>query len=110
MTMVPEAWQNDYNMEPKKRDFYNWSAFAMEPWDGPGMCAAKIYIHQVVSQIRLYCSLSHVASSVASHVASCLVFQFLPFQVWVFLLSNVCQRRSHGFIRGGADILVCKHL
>ena len=35
--MIPEAWQNDQYMDPDKRDFYRWSAFAMEPWDGPGM-------------------------------------------------------------------------
>ena len=36
MTMVPEAWQNDTNMPANKKAFYQWSAFAMEPWDGPG--------------------------------------------------------------------------
>jgi glutamate synthase domain-containing protein 1 len=36
MTMVPEAWQNDKNMSAEKKAFYHWSAFAMEPWDGPG--------------------------------------------------------------------------
>lgn len=35
--MVPEAWQNDKYMSPDKRAFYRWSAFAMEPWDGPGL-------------------------------------------------------------------------
>ena len=37
MTMVPEAWQNDTNMPTNKKDFYRWSAYAMEPWDGPGI-------------------------------------------------------------------------
>ncbi|XP_018022904.1 glutamate synthase [NADH] isoform X2 [Hyalella azteca] len=37
MTMVPEAWQNDPNMHPEKRDFYRWAACAMEPWDGPAL-------------------------------------------------------------------------
>lgn len=37
MTMVPEAWQNDKNMSAEKKAFYRWSAFAMEPWDGPGI-------------------------------------------------------------------------
>ncbi|GLG95437.1 NADPH:adrenodoxin oxidoreductase, mitochondrial [Gryllus bimaculatus] len=37
MTMVPEAWQNDITMPPEKRDFYHWSACAMEPWDGPAL-------------------------------------------------------------------------
>lgn len=37
MTMVPEAWQNDKTMPADKRDFYHWSACAMEPWDGPAL-------------------------------------------------------------------------
>ncbi|PSN33244.1 hypothetical protein C0J52_22643 [Blattella germanica] len=37
MTMVPEAWQNDQTMPSDKRDFYHWSACAMEPWDGPAL-------------------------------------------------------------------------
>nr|CAD7402429.1 unnamed protein product [Timema poppensis] len=37
MTMVPEAWQNDKTMPKEKRDFYHWSACAMEPWDGPAL-------------------------------------------------------------------------
>ncbi|XP_075232703.1 uncharacterized protein LOC142331019 isoform X2 [Lycorma delicatula] len=37
MTMVPEAWQNDQTMPVEKRDFYHWSACAMEPWDGPAL-------------------------------------------------------------------------
>ena len=36
ITMVPEAWQNDKTMSGEKKDFYRWSAFSMEPWDGPG--------------------------------------------------------------------------
>ncbi|KAK7108161.1 hypothetical protein V1264_015947 [Littorina saxatilis] len=37
MTMVPEAWQNDKNMSDEKIAFYRWSAFGMEPWDGPAL-------------------------------------------------------------------------
>ncbi|XP_052242063.1 uncharacterized protein LOC127852221 isoform X2 [Dreissena polymorpha] len=37
MTMVPEAWQNDKTMPPEKKAYYRWSAFAMEPWDGPAL-------------------------------------------------------------------------
>lgn len=37
MTMVPEAWQNDNTMPQEKRDFYNWAACTMEPWDGPAL-------------------------------------------------------------------------
>ena len=35
--MVPEAWQNDKLMPDDKKAFYLWSAFAMEPWDGPAL-------------------------------------------------------------------------
>ncbi|KAL5281967.1 hypothetical protein ACFFRR_005325 [Megaselia abdita] len=37
MTMVPEAWQNDITMPQEKRDFYQWAACTMEPWDGPAL-------------------------------------------------------------------------
>ena len=37
MTMVPEAWHNDVTMPKEKKDFYNWAACAMEPWDGPAL-------------------------------------------------------------------------
>lgn len=36
MNMVPEAWQNDVTMTEEKKEYYRWSAFSMEPWDGPG--------------------------------------------------------------------------
>ncbi|KAJ1657099.1 glutamate synthase [NADH] [Dispira simplex] len=37
MTMVPEAWQNNPQMNPDKRAFYEWAASLMEPWDGPAL-------------------------------------------------------------------------
>ncbi|CAD5117336.1 DgyrCDS6121 [Dimorphilus gyrociliatus] len=37
VTMVPEAWQRDTTMALNKRNFYKWSSFAMEPWDGPAL-------------------------------------------------------------------------
>lgn len=37
MLMIPEAWQNNEEMEPKKRAFYQWAACLMEPWDGPAL-------------------------------------------------------------------------
>ncbi|KAL3222650.1 hypothetical protein MRX96_028349 [Rhipicephalus microplus] len=37
MTMVPEAWQNNEQMSIEKRQFYQWSGCAMEPWDGPAL-------------------------------------------------------------------------
>lgn len=37
MLMIPEAWQSNTNMDPKKRAFYEWAACLMEPWDGPAL-------------------------------------------------------------------------
>lgn len=37
MTMFPEAWQNDRTMHQEKRDYYQWAACVMEPWDGPAL-------------------------------------------------------------------------
>lgn len=54
MTMVPEAWQNDKYMPEEKKDFYRWSAFSMEPWDGPGEYMLRINYNEYISTI-LYC-------------------------------------------------------
>ncbi|KAK9458560.1 uncharacterized protein V1516DRAFT_643968 [Lipomyces oligophaga] len=37
MLMVPEAWQTNPDMDPKKAAFYEWAACLMEPWDGPAL-------------------------------------------------------------------------
>jgi len=37
MLMVPEAWQGNDLMDPKKAAFYEWAACQMEPWDGPAL-------------------------------------------------------------------------
>ncbi|KAL7808853.1 hypothetical protein V8C26DRAFT_277612 [Trichoderma gracile] len=37
MLMVPEAWQGNETMDPKKAAFYEWAACQMEPWDGPAL-------------------------------------------------------------------------
>jgi len=37
MMMVPEAWQDNKDMEPEKVAFYQWAACLMEPWDGPAL-------------------------------------------------------------------------
>jgi len=39
MMLVPEAWQNDPLMPAHKRDFYEYHACLMEPWDGPAALA-----------------------------------------------------------------------
>lgn len=35
MMMVPEPWENDETIHPKKKDFYEYHSCLMEPWDGP---------------------------------------------------------------------------
>jgi len=35
MMMIPEAWENDEQMDEDRRAFYDYSASLMEPWDGP---------------------------------------------------------------------------
>lgn len=37
MLMVPEAWQGNALMDPKKAAFYEWAACQMEAWDGPAL-------------------------------------------------------------------------
>lgn len=35
MMLIPEAWQGNKQMSQHKRDFYEYHASMMEPWDGP---------------------------------------------------------------------------
>jgi glutamate synthase (NADPH/NADH) large chain len=35
LMMIPEAWENNERMEPRKRAFYEFHSTMMEPWDGP---------------------------------------------------------------------------
>uniref|UniRef100_A0A6N2LPU3 glutamate synthase (NADH) n=1 Tax=Salix viminalis TaxID=40686 RepID=A0A6N2LPU3_SALVM len=37
MMMIPEAWQNDKNMDPQRRALYEYFSALMEPWDGPAL-------------------------------------------------------------------------
>ncbi|KAL5226507.1 hypothetical protein ABZP36_014772 [Zizania latifolia] len=37
MMMIPEAWQNDVNMDPEKKALYEFLSALMEPWDGPAL-------------------------------------------------------------------------
>jgi glutamate synthase (NADPH/NADH) len=39
MMMIPEAWQNDPDMDPAKRDLYEFNSAMSEPWDGPAHVA-----------------------------------------------------------------------
>ena len=38
--LVPEAWNKDKLMDPKRRAFYDYHSTIMEPWDGPALIAA----------------------------------------------------------------------
>jgi glutamate synthase (NADPH) large chain len=35
LMMIPEAWENHTEMDPRRRAFYGFHASLMEPWDGP---------------------------------------------------------------------------
>ncbi len=35
MMMVPEAWENQVDIDPTRRAFYEFHSMLMEPWDGP---------------------------------------------------------------------------
>ncbi|XP_068664584.1 glutamate synthase 1 [NADH], chloroplastic-like isoform X2 [Aristolochia californica] len=37
MMMIPEAWQNDKNMDPETKALYEYFSSLMEPWDGPAL-------------------------------------------------------------------------
>ncbi len=38
--LVPEAWRGDDAMDPKRKDWYDFHASLVEPWDGPALVAA----------------------------------------------------------------------
>nr|XP_009415149.1 PREDICTED: glutamate synthase 1 [NADH], chloroplastic-like isoform X1 [Musa acuminata subsp. malaccensis] len=37
MMMIPEAWQNDKNMDSERKALYEYFSALMEPWDGPAL-------------------------------------------------------------------------
>ncbi|GGH57001.1 glutamate synthase large subunit [Rothia aerolata] len=39
MMMVPEAWENNENMDEDRKAFYRYHSTLMEPWDGPAAIA-----------------------------------------------------------------------
>ena len=39
MMLVPEAWGDHIEMDPVKKDFYEYHSSFMEPWDGPALLA-----------------------------------------------------------------------
>lgn len=41
MMMIPEAWQNDENMDEDKKALYEYFSSLMEPWDGPALISCN---------------------------------------------------------------------
>jgi len=39
LMMIPEPWENNFSMDPARREFYRFHASLMEPWDGPALIA-----------------------------------------------------------------------
>ena len=39
LMMIPEPWENNFGMDPARREFYRFHASLMEPWDGPALIA-----------------------------------------------------------------------
>lgn len=42
MMMIPEAWQNDKNMDPQRKALYEYFSALMEPWDGPALISCNL--------------------------------------------------------------------
>lgn len=43
MMMIPEAWQNDKNMDPHRKELYEYFSALMEPWDGPALISCTVF-------------------------------------------------------------------
>jgi glutamate synthase (NADPH/NADH) large chain len=39
LMMIPEPWENHEEMDPRRREFYQFHSTLMEPWDGPALIA-----------------------------------------------------------------------
>ena len=39
LMMIPEAWENQHDMDPDLRAYYEYHSFLLEPWDGPASIA-----------------------------------------------------------------------
>jgi glutamate synthase (NADPH/NADH) large chain len=38
--LIPEAWEKDRHIDPRRRAFYDYHSTLIEPWDGPALVAA----------------------------------------------------------------------
>ena len=61
MIAIPEPWANTKNMSQKKKDFYQYYATMMEPWDGPasilfsdGVCMGAVLDRNGLRPSRYY--------------------------------------------------------
>ena len=45
MMMIPEAWQNDKNMDPHRKALYEYFSALMEPWDGPALISCTYTVN-----------------------------------------------------------------
>ena len=68
MMMIPEAWQNDKNMDPQKRALYEYTSALMEPWDGPALISCNCF-GQIFVPLQM---------------PSCAMFDLLPFAHFLF--------------------------
>lgn len=71
MMMIPEAWQNDENMDPHRKALYEYFSALMEPWDGPALisCNSSI-LFCTNSTSLLYTSSIFLAFNVKNHMQS----------------------------------------
>ncbi len=76
MMMIPEAWQNDPNMDPERKALYEYFSCIIEPWDGPALISCM--------SMSCACILPILLLLLTSLVWFLLFFPFLL--VWSLLL------------------------
>lgn len=52
MMMIPEAWQNDKNMDPHRKALYEYFSALMEPWDGPALISCNFSFKKIVHSVE----------------------------------------------------------
>jgi len=72
MMMIPEAWQNDKNMDPERKAFYEYFSALMEPWDGPALITCKTLYSVIEAGFRLQLAFLLTLVSVQSLMADTL--------------------------------------
>jgi len=54
LMMIPEAWSGHETMDQERKDFYEYHACLMEPWDGPASIAlpmAKLSVRYLIEMV-----------------------------------------------------------